>query len=53
MGYQERGGNSQIEALAQQYEQLVAQYQAAEKRGDQETMAKLAPSIQELQKRLQ
>lgn len=53
MGHPERGGNSQIEVLAKQYEQLVAQYQAAEKSGDQETMAKLAPQIQKLQKQLQ
>lgn len=52
MGHPEQG-NSQLEALATQYQKLIAEYQAAEKRGDQETMAQLAPQIQELQKQLQ
>jgi len=53
MASQERGRNSQLEALAEQYQQLVVQYQAAEANGDQDTMAKLAPKIQELQKYFQ
>ncbi len=42
-----------MEALVQKYQQLVAEYQTAEAKGDQNTMARLAPQIQELQKQLQ